>query len=330
MNARWVLVMVGVGCLATAGCGSQAPPGARAAAGPPVADPPASAAAAACPVGSYEVSRLTPGESSDAGDPDVRLSGGTSMTIELAADGNWTLTDDGSSPLKARMKGPGGASVTATATVRGSLHGTFVRSGDSYGFDFARSGGDGTVEISSPAGRESKSIDSVGSAIVPDGSASVRCSGETATVTSESVTMTLRRSDGGVAVAAGGARGPKDTDDKGEDKGDVKPDDDGTEDGDESSGGDQPRVGPDGTLILEGRSTSYDIRCDGQDVEIRASVSTVSLRGSCDRVDINGNRNRVAIEAAEVVDIEGNRNEVFIGDAGDVDDDGSGNRVRGD
>lgn len=298
---RWVLVALSVGCLAATGCQKEAGPGSgQARSRPAPGGEGAAPKAAGCPVGRFQVVKITPGEAA-GGDVDVRLSGGTSMTIELTVDGTWTLTDDGDNPLEARVSAPGAGSVSGTATVRGSLRGTYARAGSTYGF--RQEGGDGTVALSSPAGRDSRDIETVGPALVPGGTATITCSGTKATIKSDSVTMTLKRtgdSPAGESAAGGGSGGG-------------------------AGGGDEGGAG--GDLTLRGRLKVHNVRCGGRDIVVASTVSTVNLQGTCGKVRITGDKNTVNVAGGGTVVITGRLNTVNVRGGAQVDDRGSLNNV---
>lgn len=310
MQTRWIPIMVAMGCLAAAGCGGVGPGvGTPAGQNAPKAGT-AQNANAECPVGRYRVTKMTPGPAVDTGDFDVRLSGGTSMTIEFTAGGKWTLSDDGDRPLRATVSAPGVGSVSGTATVRGELTGAYARSGSD--FAFTRDGGSGSVALRSPAGNDRKSITAVGEALAPSGTATIKCSGDKATVKSENVTMTLERTGGG------GKAGADTGGDTGGDSGG----------GSAGSGGGDGGGGSAGALVLRGTSRVHNVNCAGRDVVVAGRTTTVNLGGKCPKVRITGDQNTVNIDQTDSVVVTGTTNVVNIS-AGNakVDDRGSSNVI---
>jgi hypothetical protein len=301
---RWIPIMVATGCLAAAGCGGVGPgAGAPAGQNAPKAGT-AKNASAECPVGRYRVTKMTPGPAVDTGDYDVRLSGGTSMTIEFTAAGKWTLSDDGGRPLRATVSAPGVGSVSGTATVRGELTGAYARSGSD--FAFTRNGGSGSVALRSPAGNDRKSITAVGEALAPSGTATITCSGDKATVKSENVTMTLKRTDGG---GEGGTDG-----------GDTSG---GGGSGASAGGGESA-----GALVLRGTSRVHNVNCAGRDIVVTGRSMTVNLGGKCPKIRVTGDQNTVNIDQTDSVVITGTSNVVNVaGGRAKVDDRGSSNVI---
>lgn len=306
MQQRWIPFVMTIGCLTVAGCGGGGQGAGNSARHGAPAGGEAKSSTTECPVGRYRVTKMVPGAAVDTGDLDVRLSGGTSMTIEFTDDGKWTLGDNGKRPLRARVSAPGVGSVSGSATVRGELTGTYVRSGSSFGF--RRDGGSGSVALRSAAGNDRKSITAVGEALAPSGTADIKCSGDKATVKSENVTMTLKRVGGAGARAGEGAGGG------------------------DTSGGSGGGASATGTLVLKGQRKVHNVICDGRSVVVEGSTMTANLAGTCPQVRVTGDRNTVNARAANSVVITGSNNVINIAGAASggpakVDDQGSANIV---
>lgn len=305
MNTRWIPITVtAIGCLMATGCtgaGQDAGPAAR----PGAAGQGTDDARTECPVGKHRVTRITPGPAIDADGLRVQLSGGTSMTIEFTGDGEWILRDSGKKRLKATVAAPGVGRLTGTARIRGKLSGTYAQGRDNY--TFTQGTGTGIVVLRSSVGSDHKSITAVGPALVPDGTATVTCSGDKTTIKSENATLTLRRigdSGSGEGEQAGGGNASGG----------------GGGDGGDPSGA--------GTLVLKGPSRVHNVNCRGREIVASGSAMTVNLEGKCSRVRVTGNSNTVNIDRADAVTITGAGNVINIDDANaKIDNRGASNGV---
>jgi Protein of unknown function (DUF3060) len=191
------LTIVAVSLVATA-CGGTSTPtqgnpagGARpAATGTAVAAP-----AGECFVGAHAVRSITGHQAVDLPQGPARPVGtGGSLTLDLGADGRWTLSSDGSAPAAFQV-----GSYSATIAIDGSLQGTYAHSGTQ--FAFSQDGATGTAVVRTPAGASSIPISSVGPALAPGGLATITCGQDAVRLDSASVTMDLAGASGGTAAA---------------------------------------------------------------------------------------------------------------------------------
>lgn len=186
-----VLTLVGMLVLAASACNGSDPeasgPEGTPAPTPPASPPPGEQE---CFAGTFQVESIESTSSLDTPiGPITARSEAGSMTVEIGTDGTWQLADDGSQPVTFDVAG-----AQVEATVEGSATGTYTEQGETYLFATDSTTGGG--EIDSPLGSHEFSMEEAGSVLLPDGETTVDCAGEQATLTSETVVLTLARQEG--------------------------------------------------------------------------------------------------------------------------------------
>lgn len=224
-----------------------------------------------CLAGSFLVTRFVGKESvsTPAGASKLEGSGGgLRMTF---GDGTWTMTGDGSRPINGRV-----GSYPGTITVNGTSEGRYASSGSGYVFEQQRASG--SVTLSALGEQARLPMSTVGPALAPNGTATVSCSGDQATLESASVTLTMRREQTGGSDTGGGSTGST------------------------GSGG--------GTKIFDESGQTIVWDCNGGVVVLNGSDDVVTLRGTCPNVTINGSSNKVTIDRVNSIQVNGDSNTV--------------------
>jgi hypothetical protein len=243
-----------------------------------------------CPVGEYEVTKITGKSGADVQGQRLVATSGGGLKLALDNDGTWTLTGDGA---KVKLTAAG---VTVTATVDGSAEGSYAKAGNEYAFK--QEGATGKVTLDKDvAGTSSLPMSDVGPALAPSGTATLTCGPGTLTVSSESVDLELKQT-GGPGGTGGGTGG--------------------------TGGG----TGGGGTLTINDSAQSQIVDCAGRDVVISGSTNKLTFTGSCGTVSINGSRNEVTLAKVGAIRVNGSFNKVTWSDGNPAtSNNGTGNSI---
>jgi len=141
-----------------------------------------------CPVGSYTVAEIVAKDVASTALGRLHITGGASIRVAFAADGTWTLSDDGSQPVTVSADGH-----RADGRLSGSLRGTYAAKGTENGteYEFAQTGADGEIRVTSSLGDATLPLAAVGPALAPTGSVTLTCSDTGLTVDSDNVSLEL-------------------------------------------------------------------------------------------------------------------------------------------
>jgi hypothetical protein len=232
---------------------------------------------AECPVGEYQVTKITGRSGTQVdGVPVVAKSGG-GFTLALTADGKWTLAGNNATvTLEA-------ANLSVDATVNGTAEGDYAKIGDKYAFRQQHATGRVTLK-KAVGGVSGWPMDQVGPALAPGGQATLTCGTGTLALESESVVLDLKSTGG----ASGGGAPATPT---------------GTGGG--ASGGSTG-----GTLTLTDSAKTKTIDCAGQNVSITGSSNTYTFTGSCGEMAVNGSKNEITIAKVGQISVNGSFNHV--------------------
>jgi hypothetical protein len=236
---------------------------------------PAPVGGAGCPVGEYQVVKITGKSGAQVNGVPVTAKSGGGFTLALTADGKWTLTGNNATVT---MEAAG---LSVDATVNGTAEGDYAKVGANYGFRQGHA--TGKVTLKKPvAGVSSWPMDQVGPALAPGGQATLTCGQGTLALESESVTMDLK-STGGGASGGGGGSTPTPT-------------------GGGSSGG--------ATLTLVDSAMTKTIDCAGRNVAITGSSNKYTFTGSCGELSVMGSKNDIKLATVAAVTVSGSFNHV--------------------
>lgn len=175
--------------------GGGAAAGTPSAAAPPRSGPkpatspkPVRAPVQECLVGTWRLKSTKPA----AGSPveHFAFSGRGAFDLRFSDAGRWRLTGDPDAPLTATIE-IGGFPVSGTAAVDGTARGRY-RLVDSVAV-FRLADTSGEVDLRWATGKRTLGLDSLAGALVPDGTAALRCSAKALTVKAENVTLSLTR-----------------------------------------------------------------------------------------------------------------------------------------
>ena len=239
---------------------------------------PAPAGGAGCPVGEYQVTKITGKSGAQVdGVPVVAKSGG-GFTLALTADGKWTLTGNNATvTLEA-------ANLSVDATINGTAEGDYAKVGDKYAFRQGHATGKVTLK-KAVAGVSSWPMDQVGPALAPGGQATITCGAGTAALESESVVLDLQStgggsSGGGTPTTTGGGSG--------------------------GSGGSSGA----GSFTVEGSAQTKTVDCAGRNAAITGSSNKLTFTGTCGSVSVNGSNNTIKIAKVGQISVNGSFNKV--------------------
>lgn len=296
MRAK-VLTMAAAGLLSLLGACSE---GGNAAGPAPTTEPsePTGTSASApadadgCPVGEYEVTKITGRSGVQVNGIPITATSGGGLKLALTDAGTWTLTGQGADiTLKA-------GDLTVEATVDGTAEGNYAKSGGNY--LFRQDGATGKVTLKRPvANTSSIPMADVGPALAPGGTAQLTCTASGLTIGSDSVELELNRVGGG---SGGGPATPT------------------APTGTGSSGG--------GPLTISESALTRTIDCAGSDVSINGSANKLTFTGSCGSVAVNGSRNTITLATAGAINVNGSFNTVTWSSGNPtVSNNGTGNKI---
>ena len=245
---------------------------------------PAPVGGAGCPVGEYQVTKITGKSGAQVNGVPVTARSGAGFTLALTADGKWTLTGNNATVT---MEAAG---LSVDATVNGTAEGDYAKVGATYAFRQGHATGKVTLK-KAVAGVSSWPMDQVGPALAPGGQATLTCGQGTLALESESVVLDLKSTGGGATGGGGGAPAPTPT-------------------GGGSSGGSSGGA----SLTLVDSSMTKTIDCAGRNVAITGSANKYTFTGSCAEVAIKGSKNDVKIGTAAAITVTGSFNHVTWSD----------------
>lgn len=242
---------------------------------------PAPVGEAGCPVGEYQVTKITGKSGAQVNGVPVTAKSGGGFTLALTADGKWTLTGNNATVT---MEAAG---LSVDATVNGTAEGDYAKIGANYAFRQGHATGKVTLK-KAVAGVSSWPMDQVGPALAPGGQATLTCGQGTLALESESVVLDLKSTGGGASGGGGGgAPAPTPT-------------------GGGSSGG--------ATLTLVDSAMTKTIDCTGRNVAVTGSANKYTFSGSCGEVSIKGSKNDIKIGTAAAITVTGSFNHVSWSD----------------
>jgi hypothetical protein len=245
-----------------ANTGSEAPPASSAQS----EAPPAQAGDTGCPVGEYQVNKITGKSGADVNGVPVTAKSGGGFTLSLAADGTWKLTGTNATvTLEA-------AGLSVDATVNGTAQGEYAKVGATYAFHQKSATGKVTLK-KAVGGVSSWTMDQVGPALAPGGAATLTCGTGTLTLESESVVLDLTSTGGASGGGGGAAPNPP------------------------ASGG--------SALTVDGSSQTKTIDCAGHNVEITGSYNKLTFTGTCGTLSVNGSNNTIKLATVGQISVNG-------------------------